>query len=216
MSKSIIECLFYNFYNSYLLGNSENAEMYYEFLKNEYKNDSSCFDFLQEDERWDILRKLIETVKNKLVVKNFNYEKRKTEEEIIRDKEIFKYEKELVLQICKNKEKLKDVLKIENLEIYNLEHITNYGFVDIVCQDKMTMYVIEVKKSVAKYDVVSQIDKYVLDFKLKLNLKHWNKVVGVVIANGFQNYAINELLKNGIIVLKYSIINDNLNFSRVG
>jgi RecB family endonuclease NucS len=209
MSK-IIECLFYKFYNAVLLG-SPDSQIFYEILQDEYKKDEEQFRFLQEDERWDILTKLIETVKNKLVVKNFDFDaKMNLISQDAEEKSSVEYEYDLIKIILQNKDCLAHILESSpDFCFYNVEHPTLFGRVDIVAQDKKTMYLIETKRNEAKHDVISQIDKYILDFNLKLSLKLWNKVVGIVIANGFPQYVFQELIKNGIIPLRYSL-KDNI------
>lgn len=205
MSK-LIDCFYYLLYNSVLLGNSEHAKAYCHFLKEEYEKDEHAFDFLEEDGRWDTLAKLIETVKNGLVVKNFDYDATIQElQKIEADDDNVDYEKELLDLVRQCQPSLAHLLGAsESFRISNLQHPTNFGRVDVVAQDGMTVYVIELKRGIAKHDIVGQIDKYVLDFKLKLMIKHWNRIVSVTIANGYSAYARQELIRHGIVPLRYS------------
>lgn len=215
MTKASIECFYFKLYQSVLLNDFKEARTYYEIIKDEYSKNEDNFEFFKEDDKWDILIKLIETVKNNLSVKNFDYENKELLISEVKAKNEIDYEKNLVKLIFDQKLKLAKLLNASSdFCFYNLEHPTRFGNVDLVCQDQKTMYVIELKRGIAKHDVIGQIDKYLLDFRLKLNLKIWNKVKGVIIANGFSMYILNELVKNGIIPIKYTLLKDNtINFS---
>jgi RecB family endonuclease NucS len=216
MSKQIIESLFYQFYNAILLG-SPDIQIFYEILQDEYNHDEKQFDFLQDNGCWEILVKLIEVVKNKLTVKNLNFDNKIIlSPQEAEEKSSVDYEYELIKIILQSKDSLANILgATKQFYFYNFEHPTLFGKVDLVAQDGMTMYLIETKRDEAKHDVVSQIDKYILDFKLKLNLKLWNNVIGVVIANGFPQYVLQELVKNGIIPLRYSLKDGIFKLSKV-
>jgi len=213
MSASIVEELYYKLYNAVLLGNIEDSRVYLGLLRDEYATCEKDFEILN-DGRFEHLQQLSITVEQGLTVKNFNYIDDDVDT-VDKDDDQFTTEKELVKKICKSDE-LKRILKAsDNFYIYNLEHPTQYGKIDIVAQDNLTTYIIEAKKSHARYAVISQIDKYLLDFKLKLNLKHYNKVVGIVIANGYIGNVAKELVKLGVTPVKYTIKKDNLRLRKL-
>lgn len=89
------------------------------------------------------------------------------------------------------------------------EYETKFGRVDLVAQDKETIYPIEVKKSVADHSVIGLIDKYIIHFKLGLINRMYRYVVGVVIANGFDEYSLQELHRFGAVAIKYKFKGDN-------
>lgn len=213
MSTSIIEELYYKLYNAVLLGNIEDSRVYLGLLRDEYATCEKDFEILN-DGRFEHLQQLSTAVEQGLTVKNFDY-KDDDVDTVNKDEDQFVTEKELVIKICKGNE-LKKLLKAsDNFYIYNLEHPTQYGKIDIVAQDDLTTYIIETKKSHARYAVISQIDKYLLDFKLKLNLKHYNKVIGIVIANGYIGNVAKELVKLGVMPVKYTIKKDNLKLRKL-
>lgn len=206
MSTGIIEALYYSLYNSTLLGKIDDSKMFLDLLRFEYQHNEKSFEILN-DGRLDHLGQLSYSIENGLIVKNFNY-KDDGVDTVDKDENQFVTEKELVIRICKGDE-LKLLFNCSNdFYIYNLEHPTLFGKIDIVAQDKLTTYIIEAKKSHARYGVISQIDKYMLDFKLKLNLKHYNNIVGVVIANGYIGNVSSELVKIGVVPVKYTINNE--------
>jgi len=220
MTASTVETLYYRLYNFVLLGDSQNAQMYLEMLRDEYVENESAFDILKQDNRFEHLQQLGYAVDNGLVVKNFDYtDNNEDVEDADKDEDQADTEKELVKTIFANDENVKQLQNLLNatdsFSLYNLEHPTKYGRVDVVVQDDMTMYVIEIKKSQARYSVISQIDKYMLDFRLYLNLKMWNNVIGVVIANGFLNRVTKELVKLGVIPIKYTLRKGKISFRKL-
>ncbi|MDO8641788.1 MAG: endonuclease NucS [Nitrosarchaeum sp.] len=210
-----VEALYYQVYNSVLLGNSTDAKMYLDILRDEFEQCPQNFDILN-DGRFEHLKQLGHAIDNGLSIKNFNYEADTADIEVTKDEEQVAEEKHLVKILCKHADMMRQLLKAsKDFRIYNLEHPTQYGFVDIVAKDQMTMYLIEVKKSEARYQVISQIDKYMLDFRLHLILKLWTNVVGVVIANGFLSRVKDELVNLGVVPIKYTYKNNILRLSRV-
>ena len=204
-----IEVMYYKLYNSVLLCKVKEAKLYLEMLRNEYENNPEVFDVLKKNERWQHLVQLGKEIDEGLIINKIEIP---PDEKIVAigDEKRTRYEKELVDEICKNQNIMRGVLKASNnFYLLNREHSTLFGKVDLVGEDGKTRYVIEVKKGIAKHDVVSQIDKYMIDFKLKLILKIYNKVVGVVIANGFTDYVLKELQKMNVVLIKYTY-NDNI------
>jgi RecB family endonuclease NucS len=218
MTPADIELLYFNLNNSVLLGNSENAKMYLAMLREEYEINSTAFDALMEDGKWLHLRQLSQSVDEGLVIKNYNFKDdcEDVVETIEKDESQSKDQLSLVKLICSHLDLLRPLIGAsENLHTYNIEQPTEYGKIDIVFQDNDTMYLVEVKKSDARYSVISQIDKYVLDYNLKLILKLWKKVIGVVIANGYIGRVSRELVKIGVVPIKYRLENGVLHMRRL-
>jgi RecB family endonuclease NucS len=218
MTPADIELLYYDLNNSVLLGNSENAKMYLTMLREEYEIDSNAFDVLIKDGRWLHLRQLSQSVDEGLVIKNYDFKDdcEDVVENVERDESQSKDQLSLVKLICSHLDLLRSLLGAsENLCTYNIEQPTQSGNIDIVFQDNDTMYLVEVKKGDARYSVISQIDKYVLDYNLRLILKLYKKVVGVVIANGYIGRVTRELVKIGVIPIKYRLEDNVLNMRRL-
>jgi hypothetical protein len=123
----------------------------------------------------------------------------------------------LIFSIEDNLERLRSCLNAsKNFHLANIQHPTLFGRIDVLGIDNDTVFAIEIKKSEARYSVISQIEKYVLDLRLKLILKVWKKVVGVVIANGYVSQVVKELVKSDVIAIKYTLKNENIiNFRRL-
>jgi RecB family endonuclease NucS len=215
----VIETLFYKLNNSVLLGESDNANMYLAMLRDEYGKDESAFSVLKQDDRWDRLLRLGYIVDNNISVNNFEFtdDTNNVEQSDRIIEEQFEEEKSLVKVVCYNYlESLRIILGAsDNFHLYNFEHPTIYGFIDVVAQDNDTMYIIEFKKSDARYAVIGQISKYMLCFNLLLINKMWRRVVGVVIANSYIGHVSKELVKLGVIPIKYTYKNSILKLRRL-
>jgi hypothetical protein len=201
---NLAETLYYQINNYVLLGDSNNAKTYLGFLRDEYERDCSQFQVLKEDERWKHLIELGNVVDNNLIVKNFQDIEKPYYKFVKEEESKFSKEKDLVRAICMAKDNLRMCLKAESdFCLINSEQPTRFGFVDLVAQDKDTIYPIEVKKSGANHKVVGQIDKYLIHFKLGLINKIYRYVIGVVIANGFDEYTLQELHRFGAVAIQY-------------
>lgn len=213
---SLVETLYYQLYNSVLLSELDDAMMYLDFLREEYEKDNTSFEPLEKDGRLKHLQDLGKIVDNGLMVKSFNSYQGEIFASIPEDEHRFSKQGDLLRDICKNNDLLKDVLCAGNdFSLIGAEYPTRYGRVDVVGQDEDTIYPIELKKNIAGHDVISQIDKYILYFKTKLINKTYSKIVGVVIANGFNDYVLKELPNLGVVLIKYFFIGDQLSLARV-
>lgn len=220
MSKGIVDALYYRLYNAILLGESQDAKLNLELLREEYLQNSDNFSLLQEDDRFDNLRQLANLVDNGLVVRNINYSSNTSETQTAeKDDKQAETEVELIKLIFtneKNLRNLRDCLNVsESFRLENIQHPTKFGRIDVLAFENETVYAIEIKKSEARYSVISQIEKYVLDLKLKLILKMWKRVVGVVIANGYVDQVVKELVKSGVVAIKYTLENEVISFRRL-
>lgn len=114
--------------------------------------------------------------------------------------------------------KLKELLGAsEDFHLYNIEHPCGiHGAVDMVYADGDASYPIEVKKDEGKHDIISQISKYDLSFKLHLHLKMYKRVKPVTICASYQNNVIKELLSIGVVPLYYRISDGRLHLNRIG
>jgi len=212
---SLVESLYYQTYSNVLLGKNENAKMYLHFLRDEYEQDSSSFDILK-DGRWDHLRELGNIIDNNLLVKSFNVEKQIEALSITAEGEQTRTQNDLVFELCRQQERLRVLLKAEeDFCLISKEHQTLFGRVDLLAQDKKTFYPIELKKGIADHGIVGQIEKYILHFKLGLINKIYERVVGVVIANSFTDYALREIPRTGAIAIQYVKNNDKIELRRL-
>jgi len=201
---NLVETFYYQIYNSVLLGDLTNAKMYLTFLRSEYETNEEKFEALKSDYRWEHLVKLGNAIdNNQVLTKDFKVEK---DNVVVRyeDETIYKKQDDLVKAIILSQNDLRMCLGAES-DFYCTctELETKFGRVDLVAQDKQTVYPIEVKKNGAFHDCIGQINKYVIHFELGLINKIYRFVQGVVIANSFDEYIIHELCKIDVVAVKY-------------
>lgn len=88
---------------------------------------------------------------------------------------------------------------------------TNFGYqCDIVAEDDRFCYPTELKIAQAKHGVISQIEKYCHFFYRQYRYNFYKKMQGVVIANGFDAFSINELRRNNILCFEVNGTLENL------
>ena len=216
---NLVETLYYQLNSSVLTGNVEDSKMYLAFLREEYERDCCQFEVLKKDYRWSHLELLGSAIDKGQIVKNFEkvesvHDRRVP---IKQDSEfVFDSQDVLVREMNKSKDLLRECLRAkEDFYFCNLEYETKFGRVDIVAEDSDTVYPIEVKKGYASHEVIGQINKYIYHFKLWLINRTYEHVVGVVIANGFDEYILQELSSYGAIAIKYSVRNNKVEFARL-
>lgn len=204
---NLAETFYYQIYNCTLLGEIEKAKMYLAFLREEYLNNEQSFNQLKKDHRWQHLIELGNAIDNNYTalesLKIEDLEPCACQEKNEKDN-VFSKQNDLVKAIIFCQNDLKKCLGAQyDFHCFCTEMETKFGRVDLVASDSITMYPIEVKKNGAFHDVVGQIYKYVVHFKLSLINRVYDKVIGVVIANSFDRYVLNELKKTGIVCVRY-------------
>jgi hypothetical protein len=112
----------------------------------------------------------------------------------------FQKEAELQLYLAEHPELISKALEDE-IRIVGTEVETDCGYrCDIVAESDNTFYPIELKIGQANHQVVSQCAKYCFYFYRKLRYSFFKPVQGVVIANGADDWAINELRRQNMWV----------------
>ena len=109
----------------------------------------------------------------------------------------FKLEYELKDFLVNNKSVLEKVVG-EAVKITGTEVETEEDYrCDIVAESAENFYPIELKIAQANHAVVSQCSKYCFYFYRKLRYGRFKNIQGIVIANGYCSWSINELRKAG-------------------
>lgn len=199
---TLTETLYYQTYNFVLLGDSSNAKMYLSFLREEFDKDENSFEPLKKDHRWKHLVELGNSIDKNQTISSLVEDKQNVMRQ--EDEAVFSRQEDLVKAIILSQDDLKICLGAESDFVCTITEMeTRYGRVDLVAQDKKTIFPIEVKKNGAFHDVVGQINKYVIHFKLGLINRIYDFVTGIVIANNFDSYVLKELYKLQIIPVKY-------------
>jgi len=127
----------------------------------------------------------------------------------------FKKEEELQKYLSSHPEILADALG-EEVRINGVEVEVGPEYrCDIVAEGKQ-VYAIELKIGQANHAVVSQCNKYCYYLKRKLRYNHYKPVQGVVIGNGFDEWSINELRREGIWCYAVKSVGDVIKLERIG
>ncbi len=80
---------------------------------------------------------------------------------------------------------------------------------DLVAESSSSFYPIELKIGGATHAVVSQIQKYCFYFYRKLRYGMYLEIKGVVIASSFDDWSINELRRDGVLLFQVSSTKDS-------
>ena len=114
----------------------------------------------------------------------------------------FEKEKDFQDFLCKNPQILAQALE-DGIKIMGREVETDFEYrCDIVAESEKFFYPVELKIAQTDHAVVSQIQKYCFYFYRKLRYNHFKEIQGVVLSVGFDNWSINELRRDGIILFQ--------------
>ncbi len=109
----------------------------------------------------------------------------------------FQNESELQHYLLDHPDVLSDALG-DDIQIRGSEVKVDHEYrCDIVAEGKM-FYPIELKIGQTNHASVSQCNKYCFYFYRKLRYGHYKQIQGVIIGNGFDDWSINELRREGI------------------
>lgn len=126
----------------------------------------------------------------------------------IQKKEInFKNEAELRDYLAEQMDLLSETLG-QRVTLRGTEIETEFGNCDLVVEGPQTFFPIELKTEQSSHKVVSQITKYVYHFYRQLRYNWHKPVQGIVMANGFDAWSINELRKQGTWIFDVSSTHD--------
>lgn len=209
----MVETLFFKTYHSYLLGNLPDTQMFFSFLVEEFKN--------RKDPKALTSRQLMELKKIRSALDTGKIETSQWVAEPIIDfsnptpPDI--HQKELVKKIhFEGLGMTREALQEPALELYDLEHPCGaYGAVDMVYRGQDIFYPVEVKRHEGKHDLIGQIGKYSLYFKLRLHLKQYIDVQPVTICNSYNPHTLAELKRMSVITLKYDLIEDKIKIGAI-
>jgi len=210
----MVEALFFKTNYSFLMGNITDTKMFFEFLVDEFKK--------KQDPDALTRRQLKELKKIKSAIDKGKIETQQWINEsstfvtTTNDTPNIK-QPELVKRIhFEGLKYLIELLTEPELELYNIEHpCGEYGAVDMVYRSKDIVYPVEVKRHEGKHDLLGQICKYALYFKLNLHLKHYAEVRPVTICNSYNSHTLVELKRMSVIPLKYTFLEDKIKLSLV-
>lgn len=205
----MVESLYFQTYKAFLLGDLTNAKMYFEFLVEEFRNKKNPKAL--SNNQLIVLKTIRSALQSGMIEK----------QQWVSESSIPLYnpqetpninQVELVRRIhFGGLKRLAELLQAPDLELYNIEHPCGaYGAVDMVYKSKDTVYPVEVKRHEGKHDLIGQIGKYDLHFKLNLSLKHYESVQPVTLCNSYNPHTLAELKRLSVITLRYNITDDSI------
>ena len=211
----MIKSLYYQTYYAYLKGDLEKTRMFFEILKEEFKSrkDQEALNRYQLKE----LKSIRSAILSGCIPTNV-WIKEEDTPHIVDNEEVFIKQSVLIKRVhYEALDALKSCLGSDTtLYLYNLEHpCGSFGKIDAVYQDEDTLYPIEVKTQEGKHDLLGQISKYVLYFRLLLHLQHFKNVQPVTLCRSYNTHTLAELKRMAVITLKYSLSDKKIKIDRV-
>lgn len=210
----MVEALYFKTYHSFLTGNLPEAKMFFEFLADEFKKRKNPNALSKKQlKELKVIRHTIET--GKIETQKWIDEPSTSSTSTSIPQDIKQPELTRTIHY-KGLQELQELLCAPDLELYDIEHPCGvYGTVDMVYRDKDIIYPVEVKKDLGKHDLIGQINKYELYFKLQLHFKLYDEVQPVTICNGYNKHTLIELKKLSVITLKYDLIDDGIKIRKL-
>lgn len=208
----MISNLYYQCYYSYLRGNISDTEMYYSFLKEEYRKikDTSVLKIHQLYE----LKRIREALNTGNLPRGGWLDEAPILGPPTQPTAEFKQDK-LARMIDQNRDQLKGLLK-DDLYLYDIEHACgDFGKCDMVYMGKDTIYPLELKKDQGKHDLVGQIEKYEQYHRFRLHYRHYDFVQGVTVCSSYDSFTLKELKKFRVKTIVYSIAKDKLSLKQL-
>lgn len=212
----MIEAFFHKCYYSYLDGNLENAKMYMDFLREEFRSTGNK-DALNKYQLRH-LKKVRDAIKEESIRESVWTEKLKEVPDSTPSKESIKKHQDIVKEIHKNAFTLKSILSsnIGEFLLENIEHpCPPYGRIDMLYRDDVYVYPVEVKPGRGDHDIVGQILKYDRFCRKNLHLRLWEDVKAVTVCKSYSNFAFQELKRRGIITVLFESIGNGIKLEKV-
>lgn len=211
----MIVTLFHRCYYSYLKGNLEQARIFMDFLRDEFKNKGKKEDLNEHQLR--LLKKVRDAIQGKYISDSIWSGELKDPPKYTKNKETEKRHSVLVKMIHDQIDDLKRMIG-ENSKEFRLENIEHpcppYGRIDMLYKDEVFVYPIEVKPSRGDHDIVGQILKYEKYCRLNLHMRLWEDVKPATICRGYSDFAYQELKRRGIKTLVYQPLKNGISLAK--
>lgn len=204
----MLETLYFSCYQSFLSGNQEKTRIYYDLLRDEFKQKGTISSL---DPSYLLNLKKIKTALDTGASAFTIWVDEQLSEGPPPSQEPAPFDQKfLVKKIDESVQQLSKLLE-DDLYLYNLEHPCEpYGNVDMVYMGKKTIYPLEVKKEQGRHDLIGQIYKYDLYHKMRLRYKFYKEVQSVTICQSYDAYTLNSLKRLSIKTMIYSFDNEKL------
>lgn len=198
----MLECYFFRCYYAYLLGDQEQTRMYYDWIREEYKKNPSptALTDLQLRE----LKKIRDALKTGTIARNEWIDPVSEVEYLKKDYDL--KQDALLRKIYDEGTFFIKMMLDEDVNLVDIEQpCPPYGRVDMVYKGKRYLYPVEVKKDEGRHDLIGQINKYTLYYKLRLHYKLYEGVQPLTICGSYDPYTLGELKSAGVIPLMYGL-----------
>lgn len=218
-SKTLIRLFYYNLRNSYTNNNRKSCHMWLQALKNESSKIDQTLDSLLSPYQLDDLASLVDAVEHDHYARILHRHDDADEGGVFNQPlgACVEHEKHLQTMLL-DPDNLSLVAKLTfpDMTLYDMEHITYHGRVDLVCQLPRTIIIIELKRGLGDHSLVGQCLKYMEHFEKRMLWNLWDRVECITIASQYTHFAYKELKRLGIQTLKYGLVNDqNLRFEKL-
>ena len=199
----MVETLFFLAYYAYLRGDLDSTRMYYEMLKDEYN--SLGGKGILDDYQLRELKNIRTAIESGAISKDSWVDESTVPN--VENKPSGIKQTDLVKRIHHEAtDSLRACLQSDSLYLYNIEHpCGDYGRVDMVYMDDVIAYPTEIKPAEGRHDMLGQIAKYTLYFRMLLHIKHFKSVQPVTICNSYDKHTLTELKRMSVVTLKYSV-----------
>lgn len=181
------------------------AKQSYEILLDTGKQDKAAFKILSES-RIAHLKKLSADIKNETFTRSFGFKKLKFKPVRLPLNITFANESCLKKFIIDNKV----IEQAVSLTFKGAEYPSRYGRIDMLYYGDRVEVPCEVKLEIGSHDIITQIEKYIHHSLLYLHYGFYDYVEGITLAGGYTEFALKELKKLDVLILKYTT--DNKNF----
>jgi hypothetical protein len=211
----MITALFHKCYYAFLRGNLKESQMFFDFLKEEFRKtgDRNALNVYQ----LRLLKRAKTAIDTGKISRAAWLKESDTENHIIKEKPD-KSHKELVRAIYEESSQLKDLLgdTHNNFHLDNIEQpCPPHGRADMVYLDSVYAYPVEVKPGTGGHDVVGQILKYEQALQMRIHIRFWEDVRPVTICWGYSDFALNELKRSGVTTIQYRSNKKGLKLTKV-
>lgn len=208
----MVETLFFSCYYAFLLGDLAKASMYFELLRQEFKNVKNA-DCLKSHQLTQ-LALIRDSIRKGKIARKYWVE----DDGIVFDKPLSDpdADQDALVKLIHQNYGLLNTLLDDTLTLENVEHpCPPYGRVDMLYKGKKTAYPVEVKKGKGCHDLLGQIVKYDLSLRLKLHYNIYDFVQGITICGSYDRFTLNELKAQGFIPILYTHNDGILNLKKV-
>ena len=203
--RGALHAIYFRLNSAFLKNDRETANKYLSIMETELSLDQSALSKELTKPHLDRFKKIQERIKSNEYGRIYN---NGTSSPKLEDtKKVEKSGNELAFcrSLVENKYKLYEKLNINRTANIDFEvDLGEYGRADIIIKDGRKLYIVETKMGTSPTSLVSQIDKYIVAFELKMNYGLFDYVIPIVLAESFSEYVNAELSRMGVTMMLHN------------